>query len=421
MNMRSLCCPFGVASLLLLLPLTAAAQSDTAVVLSLEEAQARAAKLAPEARLAAGRVREAAATRVGAGVILPVNPTVSVDARPGLDRNTRGELGVAGAVDFTFEVGGGPGARERESDARTRAATADGGVATLEARLAAEQAYVAERIASLRIVHAQEAIELGERVLAAALERATAGAGSDIDVTSARSELAEFRAELHAAEAERRKSEMELRYLIAVPASAPLQLSTAIDKPESTASIEALVKRSRDQLPDLVAIRARLGLLAAADERLQKEAFPKLGARLGIDASPASPVYGIAGVMVELPFAQRNQGPRAVVAAERETELDRYDFTAGRLDLALRAIHGAYAAHLEELAVLTSDGLPAAEEHLRLVETGWRAGRFDIFRLTTAAQSLVRLRAARVGVLERIWRQRMLLERWTGGSIDDRS
>jgi outer membrane protein TolC len=402
-------------------PLPAAAEADGPFALSLEDAQTRAARFAPQARLAAGRVREASATRVGAGVILPVNPSVSVDARPGLDKQTRGDVGVAGSVDFMFEVGGAPGARVREANARTRAATADGKVATLEARLAAEQAYIAERIAALRIVHAREAIELGERVLAAALERAKAGAGSDIDVSSAQSELAEFRAELHAAEAERRQSEMELRYLVAIPASATLQLTTPIDQPAATAPIDTLVKRSRENLPDLVAIRSRLGLLNASDERLSREVFPKLGARLGIDASPASPVYGIAGLTVELPFAQRNQGPRAVIAAERETELDRYDFTAGRLDLALRAIHGAYESHREELTVLTRDGLPAAEEHLRLVETGWRAGRFDIFRLTTAAQSLVRMKAARVGVLERIWRQRMLLERWTGGSIDDRS
>ncbi len=419
MNMRSVCFGFGIA--LLALPLAAAADADAPLALSLEDARSRAARLAPEARLAAGRIREASASRVGAGVLLPVNPSVSVDARPGLDRETRGDVGVAGSIDFMFEVGGGPGAREREADARTRAATADSSVAGLEAQLAAERAYVAERIAALRISHAREAIELGERVLAAALERANAGAGSDIDVSSAQSELAEFRAELHAAEAERRQREMELRYLVAIPATASLRLTTSIDQPAATAPITALIQRAREQLPDLGAIRARLLLLAASDERLKKEALPKLGARLGVDASPASPVYGIAGVSVELPLAQRNQGPRAVVAAERETELDRYDFTAGRLDLALRAIHGAYESHREELTVLTRDGVPAAEEHLRLVETGWRAGRFDIFRLTTAAQTLVRMKAARVGALERIWQQRLLLERWTGGSIDDRS
>src|SRR5262245_21883978 len=182
---RSVC--FGCGIALLTLPLRAAAEAGDPVALSLEEAQTRAARYAPEARRAAGRIREALATRVGAGVILPVNPSVSVDARPGLDRETRGDVGVAGSLDVTFEVGGGPGARAREARARTRAATADGSVAMLDARLAAEQAYVAERIAALRIVHAREAIELGERVLAAALERAQAGAGSDIDVSSAQS------------------------------------------------------------------------------------------------------------------------------------------------------------------------------------------------------------------------------------------
>ena len=389
--------------------------------LSMADASERASRLAPEVQLALGHVREADATHVGAAVIMPVNPRLSVDGRSGLDRDSRGAFGVASTLDMAFEVGGGPSARVSEADARTRAAASESSVVRSDARLAALRAYVAHRLAAMRGERAHEAIDLGKRVLTAAIERSSSGAGSEIDVTAAQSELAEFQAQLYAAQADERQSEMELRYLLSIPVRTELKLTSTLDELAPAAPIETLIEHARSSYPDLQAIQARLGMLTASDERLRAEAFPKLGAFLGVDASPRSPVYGLLGVSMELPFAQRNQGPRAVVAAERATEADRYKLTAMRLEMLLRAIRGAYEARRQELAVLTNEGLPAAQQHLDMVEIGWRAGHFDIFRLTTAAQSFARLKAARIEVLEQIWQQRLLLERLTGGKIDEHS
>jgi outer membrane protein TolC len=392
--------------------------SEDSIELSLAEAQDRAALSAPEVTVALRQVGEAAATRVGAGIVMPVNPTLSFDARPGLDDASRGAFGVSSTLDFLFEVGGAPSARVREAHARTRAARAEVEVVQAEARLRALQAYVGERIAELRIEHARQAVELGNRVLVAARERSQAGAGSEMDVASARAELAEFQAEQYAAEAERHQSLLALRILLAIPPGATLRLTSTIDAPAPAAPIDELIRRARARLPDLGAIRARLALLRASQQRLSAEAFPKLGAYVGVDASPRSPVFGIAGVSIELPLARRNQTPRAVVAAERLTEQTRYEQTFARLEVALRAIRQAYEAQRSELEVLTDVGLPAAQTHLDLMETGFRAGRFDVFRLTSAAQSLVRLKAVRVAALSHIWQQRSLLDRLTGGTND---
>jgi outer membrane protein TolC len=59
--------------------------------------------------------------------------------------------------------------------------------------------------------------------------------------------------------------------------------------------------------------------------------------------------------------------------------------------------------------------VPAAERTLELVEQGWLAGRFDVFRVATAARDLVRVRAARLDALEMAWRARIALDRAAGG------
>jgi outer membrane protein TolC len=263
--------------------------------------------------------------------------------------------------------------------------------------------------------HVLDTITLAERLMAAARERRGAGAASDIDVTSAAVELSERQAQLRAAHAERQRLEGELRYLLGLPAGTPLVLTSTVDGPAQAPALADLLASARGKHPDLAAIEARVNLLATSEERLKKEARPKVGVFGTVDASPASPVFGIVGMSVELPFFQRNQGPRAVAAAERNIELDRLEHTRRRIDQMIRVTHASHELRLGELDVLSREGIPSAEERLRLVEQGWRAGRFDVFRLVSAAQDLARLRFMRVDVMERLWQERLTLERLTGG------
>jgi cobalt-zinc-cadmium efflux system outer membrane protein len=198
-------------------------------------------------------------------------------------------------------------------------------------------------------------------------------------------------------------------------------LTTAADALPPVPGVDVLLARARAHHPDLDAIEARVGLLGASDDRLRHEAWPRVGLYGAVDASPASPVFGVVGLSVELPFFQRNQGARAVVAAERQGELERLQMARRRIEVSVRSSHAAYQARLGELEVLGKDGIPAAERRLSLVEQGWRAGRFDIFRVTAAAQDLARLRSMRVEALARLWEDRLFLERLTGGWTDDRS
>ena len=387
--------------------------------ISLEDVRARAAQHAPEVRRAIHQVREAEASRVGAGIVLPVNPRLQVEARPGLTDNTFGELGYSAILDALFEVGGAPRARVREAEYRAAVAETQAVLARLDAKLAVTEAYVATKLARDQLAYAHEARAIAERLVNVARERLNAGAGSDVELTTAQAELAERRSEEHTAVAAESLSQMTLKLLAGLPVDGALQLVSAIEDVHDIPPTVVMQERARTERPDLKVVDAELARLQATDTRLRREVFPRLGTYVGVDAAPSSPWFGQVGVSIELPIAQRNQQGRAIVSAQAEAQREIAEILLRRIDLELTHRRTAHEEARVELGELADEGIPVAQRRLELVEAGWRAGRFDVFRVTAAAEDLVRLKTLRIDVLQRLWRERLALERLVGGFTDE--
>jgi outer membrane protein TolC len=118
---------------------------------------------------------------------------------------------------------------------------------------------------------------------------------------------------------------------------------------------------------------------------------------------------------VELPFIQQNQGPRAIVEAQRGGEAERIELQARRVVREVSAARAAYERRRAELRLLTETALPSADRTLQLVETGWLSGRFDVFRVASAARDVARVRGLRLDALEAAWLERIALDRAMGG------
>ena len=386
--------------------------------LSLQDALTRASHHSPDVLLATSALLEARAARIGAGLILPTNPRLNVDARPllgGGGSSPLGELGYAASLEMLFDVGGAPRARVLEAERGAQLATADLSLERLRVRVAAWVAYVRARVAETRIDETRSLVDIGERILRASRQRGVMGASGDIEETLATADLGQLRAAITSAERQRDEHLATLRDVLDLPMSQPLELTTPLEEPPPPPDEEALLRRAIETRPELAQIRARLALLDARYERLGRERFPKIGAYVGVDASPASPSYGIVGIAVELPFAQRNQGPRAITEAARATEAERQELQARRILREVTALHAAYEARRSELETIEKTAVPAALRTLELVEVGWLAGRFDVFRVATAARDVARARAARLDALEGAWMARIALDRAAGG------
>jgi cobalt-zinc-cadmium efflux system outer membrane protein len=384
--------------------------------LSLVDALARAKADGPEVTRARLAAREADARRVAAGLVMPVNPRLAVDARPLLSGGSA-SLGYGATLDFLFDVGGAPRARVREAARISALAQAELALSRTSARVRALRSYVSAQIAELRITEADAALVVARRVLDATLRRVDAGAGSELDAASAQLQVAELEAGRMAFERERAESEMDLRDALDLESDVPLTLTSSVVDLPQVDELSALLQRALASHPELKAIQARVALWSATEERLRAELFPRVGLYAGVDSAPLSPSYGVLGLSIELPVAQRNQGLRAQSARARESAEAELDLQARLLRRAVLAALGSYESSRRELARLTSHAVPAAERTLTFAEAGFRAGRFDVFRLLAAARDSLRVRASRIDAIEAGWSARIELERAVGGEV----
>jgi len=400
-------------------PAAPAADTGTEhVALSLPEAIRRAMAQAPEVITAQNHIRQAEARRVGAGVIMPINPRVSFDARSSIyGGGTIRDTGYGAMVDTLFDVGGAPGARITEAEREADVARADFVFDRAQARLRAFAAYVQTQIAELRIAEARSALEISRRVLAAAQRRVLAGAASDLEAASAELDVALLQASEASFIRERDAHLMDLRDVLDLGATVAVDLTSPVEEPPRLAEARVYVDRALQRHPTLAALHARVHQLDSTERRLEREVFPRVGVYAGVDAAPLSPVYGLLGLSVELPVAQRNQGPRAVTARTREGVNTRLELEARRLSRQVVAAWNAYEARRQELERITQSAMPAAARTLSFAEAGWQAGRFDLFRLLTAARDALKLRANRIDVLEAAWIARIELERAVGEEV----
>ena len=388
------------------------------LALSLSEAVERAMAQSPSVVNAQNLIRQAEARRIGAGVILPVNPRLSADVRPLLGHaGGLQDTGYGATLDVLFDMGGAPSARVSEADREAKVAHADFVFDRAEARLRAFAAYIQTQIAELRIAEARSAMEISKRVLAAAERRVATGASSDLEAASAELDLALLQAQEASFIRERDAHLMDLRDVLDVGATVAVDLTSPVEEPPRLAAARVYVDRALSHHPTVAALQARVELLDATETRLEREVFPRVGVYAGVDAAPLSPMYGVLGASIELPFAQRNQGPRAVTAKARDGVRTRLALEARRLSRDVVAAWNAYEARRLELERLTQRAMPAAARTLSFAEAGWQAGRFDLFRLLTAARDALRLRASRIDVLEAAWIARIELERAVGEEV----
>ncbi len=383
--------------------------------LSLKEAIERAQVHAPDVVMAGHAVRQASARRVGAGIILPTNPRLQFDVRPGINQGTGGQLGYSSILDFLFDLGGAPGARVREADRNADVAKSELAAERLRARLVVWSAYLRARVAETRIVETKALLEIAERILSASKQRAEAGASGDIEQSLAQTEVAELHAAIEDAERERETYLSEIRDALDIASAQSVALTTPLEEPGEAPSPQELSQRALAARPEFDVLRKRLVALEATDERLSREIFPKIGAYVGVDAAPLSPIFGVVGLSVEIPVIQRNQGPRAVVQANRDAETERLELLGRRVLREVTTTRTAYESRRAQLREITLKAMPTAERTMQLVEAGWRSGRFDLFRVTSAARDVARVRRLRLDAFEAAWMQRIALDRAVGG------
>ncbi|MEW4467036.1 TolC family protein [Parasphingorhabdus sp. JC815] len=286
------------------------------------------------------------------------------------------------AIGQQLELGGKRSARIASARASSDFAGLQSKFALSQLALGVRERYVEAVAAGQRLVLARQIVERNRELTRIANVLVEVGREPPLRAMRAQATLAEAEAELQAAEAANGAARQALAALWATGQSSP---SVSAAFPELSPPLD--LPSSDDPLPLRIAgARTAFAQAEIARERSLGVPDPTLSAGVRRFEESNDQAF-IVGISIPLPFRNRNQGNiaaaeaqyRAASASEAIAEADyRLDFERTRT---------LYLAAETRVETLSSASLPQAEEALRLVEIGYRNGRFPLIEVLAAAEA----------------------------------
>jgi cobalt-zinc-cadmium efflux system outer membrane protein len=245
--------------------------------------------------------------------------------------------------------------------------------------------------------------------------RVAGGASSDVDLQLARLEKgsaarARVDAGLAAADAMAR-----LRLLIGLPAAQPVTLTAGVAVPAlPSAALAVLIDRARAQRTELATLVASQDEIDAEITLLNREVIPSPTLFVDVQRDLPGQIFVGGGLALPLPLWRRNQGPLALARAERSRLDDERALIERDVALEVERAFQTEGAQREMVKLLDHEVLPAAEAATILMTEGWRAGKFDLFRLLQTAREASGARRLYLETLGLLWESTIALDRAVG-------
>jgi cobalt-zinc-cadmium efflux system outer membrane protein len=388
--------------------------------LTIDEALRRAEELSPLVRRARAERDVVASRDVGASLWLPANPVIGGGAGPrreGPPSSVVTERGVQyfAHAEQAIEIGGQRSARREVVSRALRTAELRVAVARAETRARVRAAYVGTQLALTRVEAATQREALVTKLLDAVSARVASGASSNVDLELARLERgsaarARVDATLAAADAQAR-----LRLLIGLAPAQTMTLDAkAASPPVRAEALSALLARAQAQRAELAALAAGVDEIDADITRLRREAIPSPTLFADLQRDLPGQLFVGGGVAIPIPLWRRQQGELAVARADRLRVQEERALVERDVALEVERAFQAEGAQREMTQLLDREVLPAADSAVTLMTEGWRAGKFDLFRLLQTSRDASEARRLYLETLGLLWESSIALDRAVG-------
>ncbi len=390
------------------------------VHLSLEDALRFAEEASPLVRRARVERDAVAARDVGASILLPTNPVIAGGVGPrreGPPANLVSEKGLQYFVhaEQTVEVGGQRSARRNVVSRALHTAELRVQVARAETRARVRAAYVSTQLALARVDATTQREALVAKLLEAVRARVAGGASSNVDLELARLERgsaarARIDATLAATDALAR-----LRLLVGMPPAQKLELQErAVAPPQRDVTLPALLARAQAQRAELAALTSGIDEIDADIVRLRREVIPSPTLFVDLQRDLPGQLFVGGGLALPIPVWRRQQGELALARADRSRVEEERTLVERDVALEVERAFQSEAAQREMSELLDREVLPAAEAAVTLMTEGWRAGKFDLFRLLQTSRDASEARRLHLETLGLLWESSIALDRAVG-------
>jgi outer membrane protein, heavy metal efflux system len=396
----------------------AAPAAGGTIRLTLEEALGRAESASVLVRRARSERMAVAARDEGARILMPENPVVAVAAGPRREEaggSILDGIQYAGHLEQTVEIAGQRGTRRAEVAREVDAARWRETVARVETRARLRASYVGVSLADAQVRAARRRLEISEQLLQAVRTRVETGAASAVDLELARVEHGRVQRDRATAGLALAEALTELRLLIALPPGVGVELATPLAAPPAIGQpLALLLERAAEHRAELRSLGASKLAVDAAIVRLRREVVPSPTLFLDMQRDLPGQVYVGGGLAFPLPVWRRNQGGLAVARAELGRLDEERELTGREIGAEVERAYRAVSAQEEIVRVLEGEVVPAAESALDLITQGWRAGKFDLFRVVQASREAGDARRSYLENLGALWAASIALDRAVG-------
>jgi cobalt-zinc-cadmium efflux system outer membrane protein len=395
----------------------AQAPAPLPAVLTLDEALARAEAASPLLRRARVERQAVAARDVGASLLLPTNPVLSGGAGPRREAPPSNEHGLQVFLhaEQTIEIAGQRGTRREVVSRAMQTAELRERVARAETRARVRSAYVGAQLALAQIDSAVKREQLVTTLLEAVRARVAGGASSNVDLELARLERgsaarARVDATLAAANAF-----AQLRLLVGLAPAVAVRLEPgASGPPARSGQLPALIERARAQRAELAALVSGRNEIDADIVRLRREVIPSPTVFVDLQRELPGQYFVGAGMAVPVPVWRRNQGELARARADRSRIEEEHALVERDVALEVERAFQSEVMQREMAQLMDREVLPAAEGAVTLMTEGWRAGKFDLFRLLQTSRDASEARHIYLETLGLLWESTIALDRAVG-------
>ncbi|MEQ9152741.1 MAG: TolC family protein [Parvibaculum sp.] len=340
--------------------------------INLEGAIRRALENSPALTIAQARVQEASG-RLTSARTWPINPTLggSANARStGSGTGLDFEIGVDQQIEIGGQIGDRTDAASADLDSAQHAQRRALKVTVTTARLAFINAQAQRDLVAVR----KRDRSLTRELFELARLRMERGAGTQLDLNAAASELARTEAAMQRARAEHRAALARLAEVMGTDPAIPLEVVGPLVTP-AVSFADDLVKTALTARADLAAVRAQLARARAQSQLARGQRWPNVTVRAfaGRENDDETLVGG--GLSIPIPLFMRNQGGVEVadaVVIRSEAQLGMAELRVRAEIIAAASARDAAIENANTMKGLVSGTL---EPNLALLRRAFEAGK----------------------------------------------
>jgi cobalt-zinc-cadmium efflux system outer membrane protein len=361
-----------------------------------EEAFARSREL-----LAARQTLEIAKGRLLQAGLRP-NPSIGVEQTTDYLTGRSGEGNTGVGVTQVFELGGKRSKRVAVAQLEYDRAVAD--VRALERQIAAEirSAYAQALAAARQLDIAERLIALDQELARVTEARLKEGDVAPLDLNLVRVEVDRLHAQSVQSRADLTAQLVTLQTLAGFEPTEPLTLAPALERPPSLElTVAAATEIALRERADLQAARIAEELGDARISLAESQRTPNLAAsvrysrsRSVFDNTPIGVLNDVdhlltAGLSIEIPLRNRNQGEIAAAVGERTQAKYRREFVEAIVKRDVALALNRYTAAAQSLAIYGGQVLPRAEENLKTIRAAYGFGEMPVMEVIAEQRRLV--------------------------------